>query len=234
MAQAQAAYLPRGLVTRRAAVATLVLAIGLAAIGAYAANSYIAGEATKVAAPIRSVLVAGRDIEAGSFVRAADLSTAQVPIVGELAPFYVTTETAPASGIAVKAIRKGQPILVGDVVAAETAGTVAPLVPLTVKVGDQQQPVVGGLNIPLDRFSAPPPPVRVGDRVDVWASFVTPAGAGSTEAVLSDVQIVYLVGGAAQPSGFVIGVTAQQLDRFLFYVNTGASMVMTVRSSQRS
>lgn len=242
MAQAQAAYLPRGLVTRRAGLAMLVMAIGLAVIGAFAANAYIAGEASKVAAPSRSIYVAGADIAAGAFVTPADLRLTQMPISDEAAPFYVgpaaAVEGAPPdpgpAGIAMKALRQGQPILAGDILPAEIAGSVAPLIPLNVKVGDQEQPVVGGLNLPLGALVAPPPPIRVNDRIDVWASFLTEEGtASATDVVIADAQVLAIVGTAEAPSGLILGVTAGQLDRFLFYSNSGAGMIITVRSSQR-
>jgi Flp pilus assembly protein CpaB len=245
MAQAQAAYLPRGLVTRRAALTMLAMAIVLAVIAAFAANAYIAGEASKVVAPSRTVFVAAHDVDAGSFVGAADLTSAQIPLSDDLAKFYVAPQGAPAgaqagtpavgvglSGIAAKALRKGEPILVGDVVPAETAGTVAPLIPLTIKVGDQQQSVVGGLNVPTGRFALPPAPVRANDHIDIWTSFITSTGASSTELVIGDAQIIEIVGTAAEPSGYVLALTETQLDRFLFYNDSGGAMVVTVRSSQ--
>ena len=242
MAQAQASYLPRGLVTRRAGLAMLVTAVGLAVIGAFAANTYIAGEASKVAAPMRSVYVAGSDIAAGSFVTPASLRLAQMPVSDELATFYVMPAAAvegsapdpgPA-GIAMKTLRQGQPILAGDILPAETAGSVAPLIPLSVKVGDQEQPVIGGLNLPLGSLVAPPPPIRVNDRIDVWASFLTEEGtASATDVVIADAQVLSIIGAPEAPSGFILGVTAGQLDRFLFYMNSGAGMIITVRSSQR-
>lgn len=240
MAQAQAIHAGRSFASRRTAIALILAAIGLAAAAAFAANAYIANEAQKVAAPLRTVWAAAKDIPAGALVGPADLTTVQLALPNEQAAlFAVASEGATApTGVSVQDLKKGRPIAVGDLLPVESAGSVAPLVPLTVTVGTQQQPVVGGLNFPLDRLLAPPPPVRAHDRIDIWASVtVLPASPNappttSTQLVIGNAEIISFVGSAQSPQGYVLAVTIEQLDRFLFYGSSGAPMIVTVRSSR--
>ncbi len=177
---------------RRGGVLLIVVALGLGGGAAYAANTYVATEARKVTAPVRSVLVAGRDIAAGALVSPADLAAADIPVPDDLAALYEGPDRKAEGGVAVHALRHGQPILTGDLLPAATAQTVAPLVPTTVTVGGSAQRVVGALNVPIGRIQLPPPPLRVNDRVDVWMWVAPPAGstrAAATQAVLSDIEV---------------------------------------------
>ncbi len=217
--------------SRRIGLLLGLLAVLLGGGSFFLSQSYLAGEAGRANPPLRPVAVAAKAIAAGAIVGPADARTASMPVVPDLADLYL--QPGAVSGIAVRALREGQPILVGDLLPAESAGSVAPLVPLKVKVGDQQRDVAGGLNLPLDRLAAPPPKVRVHDRVDLWASSAQ-QNVPSLQLVLENVEIIAFNGAsdAPAPTGFVVAVTVEQLDRYLFFTNTPSQLVITVRSSR--
>lgn len=235
-----AAAAQRPLASRRTGVVFIVIALGLALIGGFAANSYVSGEAAKVSAPMRDVWVAARDIPAGTLVGSADLQVAQIPIPDSLRDMYVgagaTTgapSPVPLQGVAAKALRKGQPLTAGDLLAPESATSVAPLIPPAVRIGDKDEAVAGGLNVPLSQLVAPPPRFRVGDKVDIWAATVGPQGtSGGTQVVLGEITVIAFTGTADAPAGIVLAVTPEQLDRYLFFASTGSPMILTVRSAQ--
>lgn len=230
----------RPLASRRTGIVFIVIALGLALVGGFAANSYVSGEAAKVSAPMRDVWVAARDIPAGTLVGMADLETAQLPVPDALRDMYLgpaaaggATAPTPVQGVTAKALRKGQPLTAGDLLASESTTSVAPLIPPAVRVGDKDEAVAGGLNVPLSQLVAPPPRFRVGDKVDVWATTVGPDGAGAgTQIVLSGITVIAFNGAADAPSGVVFAVTPEQLDRYLFFASTGSPMILTVRSAQ--
>lgn len=225
----------RPLASRRTGIIFIAIALGLALIAGLAANSYVAGEASKVTAPMRDVWVAGRDVPAATLIAAGDLAVAKLPVPDSLRDTYMAPVdgAAPPSGVTAKALRKGQPLITGDLLAADAATSVAPLIPPLVKVGGQDQAVAGGLNVPIANFVAPPPRFRVGDRVDVWATTIAAGGtSGGTQVVLGDVTVLALSGAADAPTGVVFAVTPEQLDRYLFFASTGSPMILTVRSAQ--
>lgn len=230
----------RPLASRRTGVVFIAIALGLALIGGFAANSYVSGEAAKVSAPMRDVWVAARDIPAGTLIGAADLQMAQIPVPDALRDMYVgagatagAPSPVPIQGVAAKALRKGQPLTAGDLLAPESATSVAPLIPLAVRIGDRDEAVAGGLNVPLAQLVAPPPRFRVGDKVDIWAASVAAGGmSGGTQVVLGEITVLAFTGTADSPAGIVLAVTPEQLDRYLFFASTGSPMILTVRSAQ--
>lgn len=238
MAQAQAVGARGSLVTRRNAIALIVVAAILALAAGLAANSYISSEAQRVAAPQRGVWVAARDLPGGTLVGEGDLERATMPIPDSLQEFYAPADIGAAAlrGITVHALRKGQPITAGDVLPPEAATTVSPLVPRQVTVGGAQRTVVGALNIPLDRLVAPPPDFATNDRIDLWVfagGQAGQAGAGRTEAVLSDIQVITFVRTGERREGIVVAVTEEQLNRFLSVTTAGAPLLITVRPAPR-
>lgn len=225
----------RPLASRRTGVVFIVIALGLALVAGLAANSYVAGEASKVSAPLRDVWVAARDIPAGTLVGPGDVQVAQIAVSDALRDLYLapTAPAEPVQGITAKALRKGQPLTAGDLLSADAATSVAPLIPPVVKVGGQDQAVAGGLNVPLGQLVAAPPKFRVGDKVDIWATTFTATGAsGGTQVVLGDITVLAFTGTAESPAGIVLAVTPEQLDRYLFFASTGSPMILTVRSAQ--
>ncbi len=230
----------RPLASRRTGVVFIVIALGLALIGGFAANSYVSGEAAKVSAPLRDVWVATRDIPAGALVGPADLQVTQIPVPDSLRDLYLvtggasgTTAPTPMQGVAAKALRKGQPLTAGDLLAAESATSVAPLIPPVVRIGDKDEAVAGGLNLPLSQLIAAPPRFRVGDKVDIWAASVAAGGVSTgTQVVLGEITVIAFTGTADSPAGIVLAVTPEQLDRYLFFASTGSPMILTVRSAQ--
>ncbi|MDE3103043.1 MAG: hypothetical protein KGJ98_12505 [Chloroflexota bacterium] len=233
----------RPLASRRVGIGFIVVALGLALIAGYAANSYLAGERSKVAAPLRDVWVASHAIAAGTLVGAADLTIARIPVPDAMRALYLgpaapsgaggTATTAGPTGVAAKAIPQGEPLTQGDLLAASSADSVAPLVPPTVQVAGKAEAVAGGLNVPIGAFVAPPPKFTVGDRVDIWAETVAKGGqATSTQVVLEDIAVIAFTGSAQSPRGIVFAVTPEQLDRYLFFASTGSPMILTVRSSE--
>lgn len=237
-----AAAAQRPLASRRTGVVFIAIALGLALIGGFAANSYVSGEAAKVSAPLRDVWVAARDVPAGTLVGPGDVQVARLPIPDELRSAYLgpaeqvagreATLSVP-QGVTIKMLRKGQPLTAGDLLAAESATSVAPLIPPVVRVGDKDEPVAGGLNVPLSQLVAPPPKFRVGDKVDIWAATVGPQGtSGGTQVVLGEITVIAFTGTADSPAGIVLAVTPEQLDRYLFFASTGSPMILTVRSAQ--
>lgn len=236
-----AAAAQRPLASRRTGVAFIVVALGLALIAGFAANAYVTGEARKVSAPLRDVWVAARDVPAGALVGPGDVEVAQLPVPDSVRDTYLGPAAAPAGGVAVaspqgvtaKALKKGQPLTAGDLLSADVATSVAPLIPPVVRVGDKDEAVAGGLNVPLGQLVAPPPKFRVGDKVDIWAASVSAAGAGGgTQVVLGDITVIAFTGPAESPAGIVLAVTPEQLDRYLFFASTGSPMILTVRSAQ--
>lgn len=229
----------RPLASRRTGVIFIVVALGLAVIAGLAANSYVAGEASKVTAPMREVWVAARDIPASALVSTGDLEVAKIPVPDSLRDSFVGPGTgqagvsAGALGVTAKALRKGQPLTAGDLLSADAAISVAPLIPPLVRVGGQDQAVAGGLNVPIGTLVAAPPKFRVGDRVDIWATTLAAGGgSGGTQVVLGDITVLAFTGSAEAPSGIVLAVTPEQLDRYLFFAATGSPMILTVRSAQ--
>lgn len=269
---AQAVYAQRGPITRRNGVLLLALAVALAVVAGVAANTYVSGEARRVNPPPRTVIVAARDLAPGSVVGRGDVTTTTISVPDAQAAYYLTDANAAELGLLVKPLKQGQPLLAGDVLPAGSAVSVAPLVPAKVKIGNDEKLVAGGLNIPLDLFIAPPPPVRANDHIDLWAQppgTAAPAGlpfppggvggppgipglpgapsgpslptapgnaaattSGATQLVLEDVQIIAFVGPPERPTGYVVAVTAAQLDRFLTFAVQHAPMVVTVRSAR--
>lgn len=220
----------RPAIGRRGAAVVLIIAAVLAAGAAFAANAYIAGEAEKVAAPVRAAWVVARDIPAGTLLVSADLVVARFPIPGEMTSAYMSGDQPAQLGITMHALRKGQPILAGALLPAESADTVSPLVPLTVTVGGSSQRTVGALNIPLGRLAAPPPPFREGDHVDIWVQPVSASGTfGSLTLVLENIEVIAF----GDDGGIVIAATRDQLERFVTASNQGSPMILTVRSSRR-
>lgn len=233
---AAVAMTQRPAVGRRGALFIIVIGLILAVLAALSASSYLSSEAEKVAAPQRDAWVAARDVPAGTLLTKDDLAVARFPVTNEMASLYVlaTDPARPPVGVAPIALRKGQPILVGAVLPPELAESIAPAVPQTVAVGGSPQPVVGALNIPLGRLVAPPPPFREGDHIDLWAQETTTSGLSrSLTAVLSDVEVIGLVGARGSAEGVVIAVTRPQLEQFVTMSNSGAPMIATVRSSRR-
>lgn len=227
MAQSRSA-----LASRRSGFLLVGFAIVLAVAAFFLSNAYLAAEAGKVNAPVRSVLVAARDIAAGTEVRAEDLATTSIALPDGVAGFFLApAQGTQPSGVAAIDLKKGQPVLAADLLSIDTAQSVAPLVPLKVKVGDADVDVVGAMNLPLDRLVAPPPKVRVHDRIDVWASSAL-EGVPSLQLVMANVEIIAFSGTPEEPAGYVIAVTAEHLDRYLFASTSGSSLVVTVRSSR--
>lgn len=227
----------RPLASRRMGVIFVVIALGLALIAGFVANSYVAGEAAKVSAPLRDVWVAARDLPTATLLAPGDVQVAQVPVPDALRDMYLSPPAgaapAPAQGVTAKALRKGQPLTAGDLLPAESTTSVAPLIPPVVKIGDREQAVVGALNVSLGQLIAPPPRFRVGDRVDIWAATVSQSGvSGATQIVLGDLNVIAFSGPAESPAGIIIAATPEQLDRYLFFLTTGSPMILTVRSAQ--
>lgn len=225
----------RAAVGRRGASFIVIAALGLAALAAFAANSYISGEAQRVAAPIRAAWVAARDIQAGALLTKDDVAQASFPIPGEMTEAYmlVGNATTPPTGVVLQSLRKGQPLLNGVLLPPEAANSVSPLVPLTVTVDGSQRPSIGAFNLPLGRLVAPPPAMREGDRVDLWAAAAptTPTSSiGPLRAIISDVQILAFTG---ESDGIVLALSADQLDRLVSAMGSQSTMVLTVRSSRR-
>jgi len=220
----------RSMVGRRGALGVVALAIGLAVIAGYAANSYLAAEAEKVAAPVRDVWVAARDIAAGTLLNSADLTISRVPIRNDMATYYLTDAAVTPAGIATSALRQGQPVLAGTLLPAESAGTVSPLIPLTVDVGGSQRATIGALNFPIGQLTVPPPPMREGDRVDVWAQPLTETGPGALVAVLENIEVIAF---SPEGDGLIFALTRDQLARFATFMNQGSPMILTLRSSRR-
>lgn len=220
----------RAIVGRRGALGIVAVAIGLAVIAGYSANTYIAAEAEKVAAPIRDVWVAARDIAPGTLLTSADVTVSRSPIQNDMAAYYLTDAAAPPAGIATSALRQGQPILAGTLLPAESADTVSPLIPLTVDVGGSQRPTIGALNFPIGQLSVPPPPMREGDRVDVWAQPLTETGPGALVSVLENIEVIAF---SPEGDGLIFALTREQLARFATLTNQGAPMILTLRSSRR-
>lgn len=237
MSMAVAAQRP--LASRRTGVVFIVVALGLALVAALATNAYVSGEARKVSAPLRDVWVATRDIPASTLIGPGDVQVAQIPVPDDLREIYLGPTAAAGAavslpqGVTAKALRKGQPLTAGDLLPAESATSIAPLIPPVIRIGDRDQPVVGGFNVPLGGLVAPPPRFRVGDRVDIWAATFGPAGtSGGTQVVLGDITVIAFTGSPESPAGIVIAATPEQLDRFLFFASTGSPMILTVRSAQ--
>ena len=226
----------RPLASRRTGLIFIVVALGLALVAGFAASSYLAGEASKVTAPMRDVWVAARDIPASTLIGPGDVEVARLPVPDSLRDAYVSPSgevAAPPTGVTAKAMRKGQPLTAGDLLPADSATSVAPLIPPVVKVAGQDQAVAGGLNVPIGSLVAAPPKFRVGDRVDIWTTTIAPGGgSGGTQVVLGDVTVLAFTGSAESPSGIVLAVTPEQLDRYLFFASTGSPMILTVRSAQ--
>lgn len=230
----------RPLASRRVGLIFIVVALGLALIAGFAANTYVTGEARKVSAPLREIWVASRDIPASTLIGPADVQVAQLPIPDTLQDAYLAPAapagglaTAAPQGVTAKALRKGQPLTAGDLLPADAATSVAPLIPPVVRIGDRDQAVAGGLNVPLGQLVAPPPKFRVGDKVDIWAATFGEAGtSGGTQVVLGDITVLAFTGTAESPAGIVLAVTPEQLDRYLFFASTGSPMILTVRSAQ--
>lgn len=220
----------RSIVGRRGALGIVAIAIGLAVIAGYAANSYVASEAEKVAAPTRDIWVAARDIEPGTLLTAADVTVSRSPIQNEMAGYYLTDSGAPPAGIVTSALRQGQPVLAGTLLPADAADTVSPLIPLTVDIAGSQRPTIGALNFPLGQLTVPPPPMREGDRVDVWAQPITETGPGALVAVLENVEVIAF---SAEGDGLIFALTQEQLARFATFSNQGSPMILTLRSSRR-
>lgn len=226
----------RPAVGRRGALFIIVIGLVFAVAAAISANSYISGEADKVAAPQRDAWVAARDIPAGTLLTSADLAVARFPIPNDRADMYALSVEGgrPPLGVVTLALRKGEPIVAGAVLPPELAESIAPVVPTTVTVDGASRPAVGALNIPLGRLIAPPPPFRQGDHIDLWAQEITSSGpARSVTAILSDVQVIGFVGAKGSPEGVILAVTRDQLDRYAASANSGASLILTVRSSRR-
>ncbi len=223
-------------VTRRSALALIVVALVLALAAAYTANAYLTGEARKVAAPIRAVWVASRDIAAGTLVGAGDVTAASMPLADDLKDFFVSADGQPTGplGVSAMTLRKGQPLQNGALLPPQSASSVAPLLPLQVSISGTSRPVVGGLNIPVDRLVAPPPAFAEHDHVDLWA-FVpgTTPTSGTTQLVLGDLEVIAFVVGGQRPEGIVIAATFEQIDRALASLSSGAQLLLTVRPSPR-
>ena len=221
------------LASRRAGLPLVAVAIVLAIGAFFLGNTYLTAEAAKVNAPVRTVYAASRDIAAGTLLRAEDLATTSMALPDQLAGFFLvqTPGAPPPAGVAAIDLKMGQPVLGGDLLSSDSAQSVAPLVPLKVRVGADEQDAVGALNLPLDRLVAPPPKVRVHDRIDLWASSVE-ADVPSLQLVMENVEIIAFSGAGDAPEGYVIAVTVEHLDRYLFFSNTGSPLVVTVRSSR--
>jgi hypothetical protein len=226
----------RPMIGRRGALFIVVIGLVLAVLAALSANSYLSSEVEKVAAPQRDAWVAARDIPAGTLLTRDDLAVARFPVPGEMSGLYalVTDAARPPLGVAPVALRKGQPILAGAVLPPEFAESIAPIVPLTVNVGGSMQPVVGALNIPLGRLAAPPPPFREGDHLDFWIQEPSATGLSRTlTLVFADAEVIGFVGARGSAEGVIFAVTRQQLEQFVTTQNSGAPMIVTVRSSRR-
>lgn len=226
MAQSRSA-----LASRRNGLLLVGLAVVLAIAAFFLGNAYLAGEAAKVNAPVRTVLVASRDIAAGTQVRTEDLARASIALSDQLVGFFLAPG-AQASGIAAVDLKQGQPVLASHLLSGDAALSVAPLVPLKLKVGSDQIDVVGAMNLPLDRLAAPPPKVRVHDHIDLWASSVL-QGVPSLQLVLENAEIIAFSGTLQDPTGYVLAVTAEHLDRYLLASGNGSSLLVTVRSSRQ-
>ncbi len=232
------AYSQRPPLGRRGAVVLIVVALIFAGLAFFAAYSYVTGEARRVAAPIRDVVTAARDIPAGTLVSAEHVAVARMPIPDDVARHFTMADENPVAsppsplGVASRALAKGRPILTGDLLPPQSADSVAPLVPLTTRVAGREQPAVGALNIPLGRLAAPPPAVTTHDRIDVWAWSVE-GSRGSAESVLSEIEIIAFTGAGDQREGIVVAVTTEQLERWLRFDATGAAMIVTVRPAPR-
>lgn len=220
----------RAAVGRRGALGVIIVALGLAGIAAYSANSYIAQEAEKVAAPVREVWVAARDVAPGTLLTPADAVLASTAIENKMAPHYLTSASAQPTGLTTTALRPGQPILAGTLLPAAAADTVSPLIPLTVNVGGAERATIGALNFPLGRLAVPPPPMRENDRVDIWSQEVTEKGLGGLVLVLENVEIIAFAG---EGDGLIFALTRDQLERFATHSNQGSPMILTLRSSRR-
>lgn len=217
--------------TRRNGILLLGGSVVLALLAFFLAQSYVSSVAQSANPPRQPVAVAADDIPAGTLVTPAMAQSAPMSVPAELYNVVFLAPGDSVKGLAVRAIKKGEPILAGDLLPAESAQSLAPLVPLKAKVGTVTVDVVGGLNLPLDRLVAKPPAVRPHDRIDLWAGGVGP-NQPSLQLVLEDVEILAFNGGPAAPDGFNVAVSVEQLDRYLFFSNQGAPLVVTVRSSQ--
>lgn len=217
--------------TRRAGIAVLAGAVILALVAFFLAQSYVSSAALSADPPKQPVAVAADDIAPGSPVTPAMARSVAMSVPPELYRSVFLVPGDAVKGVAVRAIKKGEPILAGDLAPLESAQSIAPLVPLKTKVGTVTADVVGGLNLPLGRLVAPPPAVRPHDRIDLWAGGTGP-NQPSLQLVLENVEILAFNGDATAPSGFDIAVTVEQLDRFFFFSVQGAPLLVTVRSSQ--
>ena len=217
--------------TRRNGIALVAAAIVLALVAFFLSQSYVSSAAQNANPPKQPVAVAANDIPAGTLVSPAMAESAAMSVPPDL---YKTVYLAPGDTVkcvAVRAIKKGEPILAGDLAPAESAGSLAPLIPLKTKIGTATADVAGGLNVPLGRLVAPPPAVRTHDHIDLWAGGVGP-NQPSLQLVLENVEILAFNGTVDAPTGYNVAVTVDQLDRYLFFSNQGAPLLVTVRSSQ--
>ncbi len=217
--------------TRRTGIVLLGGAVILALVAFFLSQSYVSSAALSANPPKQPVAVASDDIPVGTLVTPAMAQSAAMSVPPELYKVVYLPPGEAVKGVAVRTIKKGEPILAGDLLPAESANSIAPLVPLKTKSGTATADVVGGLNLPLNRLVAAPPAVRPHDHIDLWAGGVGP-NQPSLQLVLEDVEILAYNGDAAAPNGFDVAVTVEQLDRYLFFSNQGAPLIITVRSSQ--
>ncbi|MBI1377295.1 MAG: hypothetical protein GC157_07425 [Frankiales bacterium] len=162
-----------------------VLAAGLAAVVVWS----LAGALRPPPEPSRTVLVAVRDLAAGSVVRADDVAPAARPVPA-LGPDPVT-DTADVVGrvlvtpvLAAEALRR-RDVLTASALDAGGAGTVA--APL--RVAD---PGVAAL-------------LRTGDTVDVLAATADADGRAVASVVATRVRVLAVPGAAGTPAGGLLG-----------------------------
>jgi pilus assembly protein CpaB len=181
-------------------LALLVVALGAAGAAAYLANSWLAGREPAVAAaapvvlapePVLRILVAGKDLGAGSFLKAGDLEWRVWPKDGLLDSYVREAPEAlkPFEGAVVRTpLLHGEPITTARVVHPGEQGFLAAVL----------DPAHRAVAVPVDATTGVGGFVQPGDRVDVILTIKpTPAegeGGGETryfsETLLTDLRVL--------------------------------------------
>ena len=179
---------------RRVLVGLLLVAAVLLAV-----RPHPAAVTAAPAPPATEVVVAARDLAAGTVLAAADLRTVSMPV--EVVPAGVARRPAGLIGqLAAGAIRRGETVtdarLVGPGLAAGLGPGESAVVP--VRLADADSAVL----------------VRPGDRVDVLGTPLAPDGAppaaGDAVEVATGVRVLAVLGGREAADGVVLVVGATQ------------------------
>lgn len=163
----------------------------------------------------KPVWVLGRSLSSGETITSSDLRVGQVALPPDQAGLYAAQATDLIGAVAVRPIAEGEMIPLSSVAVSIAGGTSRVM------------------TVPIEIAHAVGGDLRVGDVVDVFATFDTDGGRARTVTVASSVEVARVVTagglvGEESAIGVTVSVSADQAARLVFALRTGVIDVVKV------